>query len=71
MKGRFNPINISRSSVALPVKDNLDEVIHIVKAQEKSLVCINDSDISDFLTAKNRIIDAFECILPEKSEFEL
>ena len=33
-------------------------------------IVINDSELNDFDSAKEKLKDAFEYILPEKSEFE-
>lgn len=71
MKGEFHPINIMRTSEAFPIGNNLSLVTKKIMMQSKPLLCINDSDIVNFHDAKEKLISAFEAILPDKSMFEL
>ena len=71
LHGDFHPINIKKTSVALPVNNNLNRLSDIIKHQSKSIVCINDSDVDDFNNYRKQLINAFESILPNKSLFEL
>lgn len=76
VEGFFHPINPFVTSYVYPgLKDsNLNDAICDILNQDKPLICLNDgdsNDISDFLSSKRRIIDAFESILPDKSSFEI
>ena len=51
--------------------DILVEAIDVILKQKKSLICVNDGDISDFEYSKSILCEAFNKILPEKSSFEL
>ena len=45
---------------------------YLIRHQRKALLCLNDTeDIGDFEAAKQRLIEAFDEILPERSSFEL
>lgn len=72
MMGLFEPINPWKTSATyISMNDNLmGDVIDEIKARKKSLICINDGDISDFDKSKKMLCDAFESVLPEKSHFE-
>ena len=49
-----------------------DEAIEYLRKQKGKVVCLNDSeDEVDFEVHRKLIIEAFEDLLPEKSEFEL
>lgn len=51
---------------------NVDNLVSDIKSRRKPILIMNDGDnIIDFETAKQRVIDAFDTILPEKSSFEL
>lgn len=70
--GDFYPYNIWKDSEFLSIRnDNLDYICNVIRHQHKKVICLNDSDMDvDFEMAKNKLIDAFETILPEKSSFE-
>ena len=53
--------------------DKTDTAYEIIKNQKYRMICINDGYASEdtFNKSKNRINEAFESILPEKSSFEL
>lgn len=71
--GEFVPYNTKKNSQLMLVDDfTLKETVNIIKGQLKEMITINDTEnISNFNAAKQSIIEAFECILPEKSSFEL
>lgn len=73
VNGAYNPINLFADSYSFSEMsdDVLVKAINIIEKREKSLLCINDGDITDFQRAKSKLINAFEKILPEKSSFEL
>ena len=45
--------------------------IKMILERGKDIVCINDGNLGDFESCKQRLINAFETILPEKSTFEI
>ena len=52
--------------------DNYDRVCEAVGSGQWKMLCINDTeDIDDFDRRKAQLIQAFNGVLPEKSEFEL
>lgn len=70
--GSFTPYNIYRDSIFCEIRDSsIDKIIRCIRNQDKSMICMNDvsADI-DFQVMKQKIQDAFEHILPEKSLFE-
>lgn len=70
-KGTFIPLNVQKDSACLTIKDDtLDKIVKTIECQKKSIVCLNDGEVSSFEAAKERINAAFRKILPEKSSFE-
>lgn len=70
-KGDFVPLNVQKDSVYFPIWDHtLDTIVDTIECQKKSIICLNDGEVSSFQTAKRRINAAFDKILPEKSSFE-
>ena len=69
----FEPINPWKTSVAYAYMndDILMEAIDVISKQKKSLICVNDGDISDFEYSKSILCEAFNKILPDKCSFEL
>ena len=69
---RFSPYNVYRDSKYYLMDDgNMEEIGQCIRWRKKKLVCLNDNAaLSDFETAKRRILDAFDQILPERSGFE-
>ena len=72
--GRFWPRSMSfgKSFFLEKNKDSIESVTLYIKKQMGKMIAINDGDLSDqeFLEDRKKVIDAFESILPEKSEFE-
>lgn len=73
MKGTFEPINPLKSSISYTSIDDatLDQAIQIIENQKKSIICVNDGNISDFDCSKANLCNAFEKILYNKSSFEV
>lgn len=73
MIGRFESINPWKTSISyLSLNDEMiDKAIEDIASQRKSLICINDGDISNFEVAKYKLCSAFSHILPERSNFEI
>ena len=50
---------------------NFDEACEAVRTGKHKLICINDTDnITDFYNKKQKIIECFDELLPDKSSFE-
>ena len=53
------------------VKDNNTDLINSITKKKYKMICINDTSTDfDFKKAKSELINAFQKILPEKSNFE-
>ena len=69
--GRFTPYNIYKDGIYREIKDSdIDKIIRCIRNQEKRMICLNDTNNIDFDVMKQKIQNAFEHILPEKSSFE-
>lgn len=71
--GMFSPFNVVKDGKCyyLGMYD-ADKVIDTIIFKKKSIICLNDSDyVLDFELYRNSINNAFERIMPEKSEYEL
>ena len=52
-------------------KTYLNEVCDVIRSQKYKMICCNDSiDIDDFESASRRVREAFNSILPNRSDFE-
>lgn len=72
MESKFYPYNVYKDSIAIDIEDvNLDKIDMVIRNQKKAVLCINDTEQTDFEKAKRQINNAFASILPEKSSFEL
>lgn len=49
---------------------NIDDICFTIKKQKFKELCVNDGDVKNFEKAKDKLAEAFEFILPEKSSFE-
>ena len=69
----FVGLDIGTDSVGYAVtNENYKEVAEEIKKQKYTQMCLNDVEAKiNFEEIKKEINDAFECILPEKSSFEL
>ena len=68
---KFNPRTI-RFGKLFEIKEDNKELLNTIKKQKYKTICINDNnDIKDITKIKEEIIDAFETILPDKSNFEI
>lgn len=70
LKGMFVPRKFNFGSYFTLKNDNRDIYQTIVKQKHK-VICINDSENVDFEKVKKELIEAFDKILPEKSQFEI
>lgn len=71
MKGNFVPGNIHKMGNAFFIHDKDEAVCRAIETQKYKLICINDDcDEDTFAYMKERVIEAFGTILPEKCSFE-
>lgn len=71
VKGDFSPVSL-HDSIKYNVNMNvIDDVEKLILHQSKAIVCLNDDCESDFDLCAQRIIKAFEFLLPQKSSFEI
>ena len=70
--GHFSPYNVNNDGKAFYLcDDNISACVDCIIHQKKALVCLNDDkEVTRFEDDKERVIRAFEQILPEKSSFE-
>ena len=71
--GKFTPYNVYKDGRYISIRDdNVAEITECIRHQKYKLICLNDSDLlTDIEEIKDAILNAFDEILPEKSEFEL
>lgn len=68
--GRFSPAPVNRGFYI--TADDVEKTCRLIRQQAYHFLCINDAeDIEDIASYRDRIREAFEQILPEKSDFEL
>lgn len=67
-RGFFEPFYLDKTD---PLQ-GAESITETIKAQKRTLICVNDADMSDDAYEKCRSIvaDAFECLLPSQSSFE-
>lgn len=73
VRGNFYPIGRHVKGQVYEVYNGVEQnqgLFDIIEQQKLPMLCINDNDDIDFEPMKNRIKQAFEQILPEKSSFE-
>lgn len=71
LSGTFSPRTTKIGKFFL-ITDKNQKIIDTIKKQKYQMICLNDnSEIHDFDKTKQEIIDAFETILPCKSDFEV
>lgn len=70
--GRFTPYNIFKDGRFFVITDDsVSTIFNCISRQEKTLVCLNDTDnITKYEECKRKILEAFDVILPNKSSFE-
>jgi hypothetical protein len=69
--GRFTPFNIFKDSGLFHIEDSrMQDIERYISCQKGSIVCLNDTDIMNFEDNKQRILNAFHQILPNKCSFE-
>lgn len=73
--GRFKPSHMGKYGKRVDIGNNIDDICSMIRQQKYRMLCINDMGLQasqeEFERARDRINDAFESILPEKSSFEI
>ena len=70
-KGDFFQVNTHKGKRCFDLTDsNASDIAGFIKKQTYKEIVINDSELNDFDSAMVKLKNAFETILPEKSEFE-
>jgi hypothetical protein len=72
VSGNFTPCNIYEyGRDFLLCDENIAESVDCICHRKKKIICLNDGDhVTHFEDYKQRLIQAFETILPEKSNYE-
>ena len=73
LESRKTVIREENNGKTFEINDNeINEIINCIKNKTYKQICMNDSrEITDFESMKNLIKEAFDSILPNKSEFEI
>lgn len=74
VKGEFYPIDVAKDSLSLMIgQDELELITSFICKQKKSIVAVNDGNVEPdkYIDTRDKLIAAFEAILPDKSSFEL
>lgn len=73
LSGQFVPTNIVNDSYRFRLSDDeADKLVAAIKGQKREILVTYDSNkVGDFEALKNKIIQAFQTILPDKSSFEI
>jgi len=71
-KGAFEPYNTYRDTKMFPLILKSKQAVEAVKNQSHKLICLNDNvHIRNYTQVMRNLQEAFDCILPEKSGFEV
>lgn len=72
LNGDFYPTNMFKKGHYYAVSKEMDRICKDIEKQRYKMICINDDCTQEEYTQmKERIIDSFQKILPEKSSFEI
>lgn len=72
MEGNFIPYNRFKYGKAFFIHEENEQLYEAIRKQKYKYICINDDcSEEEYEVIKKKVIDAFEEILPQKSEFEL
>ncbi|MGI6074205.1 MAG: stealth family protein [Fermentimonas sp.] len=70
-RSNFNPYNTYQDTKMFPLVIKPNQAIEAIEQQKYKLVCINDNaNIRNYQEVMKRLENAFEIILPDKSDFE-
>lgn len=70
-KGNFSPVNPKKDRKYFELDMNIDEICSSIKNQKYKEIILNDSACDDFEYRIKQVVDTFNFILPNKSEFEI
>lgn len=71
-KGDFMPRKSKLGECFELSNNNIDDVCKLIEKQTYKIMCVNDSNMDiDFETAKSKVKESLDKILPNKSEFEI
>lgn len=70
-KGNFYPINPQKDRKYFELDSNIEEICLSIKKQKYKEIVLNDAECKDFDERMKKLVEAFDSILPEKSNFEL
>lgn len=51
-------------------ENNIEEMCQAIERGTYKMICVNESEVEHFEETKQKVIQAFEVLLSEKSEFE-
>lgn len=72
LSGNFYAKNVMKHFKYFDVESDNPSLVKTLTRQKANMICINDSnDPIDFAHAKSQVIEAFDSVLPEKSDFEV
>ena len=72
--GKFTPYNVMKDGMYYDLSDkSMDTIVDLIKYQKKKIIVLNDNQslVRDFENDKEKLLYAFNYILPNKSSFEL
>ena len=75
-KGLFSPIKYHAKGKMFSLNDNgknenIDTICKSITRQKYKMICLNDVNVQNFEETKEKINEALNCVLPNKSSFEL
>lgn len=73
--GTFHPHNWRKDGKAFQINDtelnnNVEETCDAICTERYKMICVNEADVVHFNETKEKVLNAFEKVLPEKSYFE-
>ncbi|MCR5606428.1 MAG: Stealth CR1 domain-containing protein [Treponema sp.] len=69
-KGNFYPINPTKDRKYFELNMNIEEICSAIRNKKYKEIVLNDSECVDFNERMHKIVESFDFILPEKSQFE-
>lgn len=70
MTGGFAPYNKQKNGHYFSLGKQRETLFQALREKKYKMVCLNDTDVADFETAKQELNAVFEALLPEPSSFE-
>ena len=74
--GKFHPHNWRKDGMAFQVNDgekdnNVEETCEAIRSKRFKMICVNEADVTHFEETKEKVLQAFEAVLPNKSIYEI